>query len=58
MPFTRYKNLDWEKLNGKGLFSLISMLFFYKWEMDIGIPCPDSVSGEGRIEKTRLESGK
>ena len=26
--------------------------------MDIGIPCPDSVPGEGRIKKTRLESGK
>ncbi len=58
IPFTKYKNLDWEKINKKGLFSVIDMLFFYKWDMDIGIPCPDSVKVTGNIKKTLLESGK
>jgi len=58
IPFTMYKNLDWEKINKKGLFSLIDMLFFYKWEMEIGVPCPASVMGVGRIKKKQLQSGK
>jgi len=58
IPFTLYKNLDWEKINKKGLFSVIDMLFFYKWDMDIGIPCPGTVPAAGCIKKIQLESGK
>ncbi len=58
IPFTKYKNLDWEKISKKGLFSVIDMLFFYKWDMDIGIPCPDSIKATRCIKKTQLESGK
>ena len=52
IPFTKYKNLDWNKIRKKGLFAKLNMIFFHKWEMDIGVPCPDSVSGEGKIIKT------
>jgi len=58
IPFTKYKNLDWEKINKKGLFSVIDMLFFYKWDMDIGILCPDTVAGAGYIKKIQFEPGK
>ncbi|MBF0234358.1 MAG: GyrI-like domain-containing protein [Desulfamplus sp.] len=58
IPFTKYKNIDWEKLNRKGLFAMINMMFFHKWEIDIGIPCPESATGEGLIKKMQLESGK
>ncbi len=58
IPFTRYKNIEWERMNKKGLFAFIHMMFFHKWEIDIGIPCPDAVPGEGNIRKTVLEPGK
>ncbi len=58
IPFTVYKHMDWDKLNQKGFLATINMMFFYKWEMDIGIPCPESAKGEGNIKDITLASGK
>jgi len=58
IPFARYKDLDWAKLQKKSLFSVINMLFCYKWQLDIGVSCPDSVPGEGRMNKVSLDAGK
>lgn len=58
IPFTIYKHIEWNKVNQKGLLATIHMMFFHKWDMDIGIPCPESVRGEGNIKDTTLESGK
>ncbi len=27
IPFTKYNNIDWEKMNRKGLFAVINMMF-------------------------------
>ena len=58
IPFTIYKNLDWDKLAQKGPIAFINMMFVHKWDMDIGIPCPESATGDGSIKKIKLEAGK
>ncbi|MFC1760619.1 GyrI-like domain-containing protein [Planctomycetota bacterium] len=58
IPFARYRNLDWDTLNKKGPLAFIKMMLVHKWEIDIGIPCPESTSGAGRIQAMTLESGK
>lgn len=58
IPYTRYKQIDWTQTRKKGFLPLIQMMFFHKWVMDIGIPCPDSVPAKGEIKKTNLEAGK
>ena len=58
IPFTKYNEIDWEKSNKKSLFSFIQMMFFQKWVMNIGIPCPESVPEKEDIKKMTLEAGK
>jgi effector-binding domain-containing protein len=58
IPFTKYKNIQWDSMNKKGLFAFIHMMFFQKWDMDIGIPCTEQAKAEGRIQKIKLEKGK
>ena len=58
IPYTKYKNIDWEEQNKTGFIAMFKMLFFHKWEMDIGIPCPESVTGSGSIKQKKLEGGK
>ncbi len=58
IPFTKYRNIDWDKLSKKGLFATINVMFFHKWEIDIGIPCPESATAEGRIKKMQIDPGK
>jgi effector-binding domain-containing protein len=58
MPFTKYKNINWDRLDQKGIFAMFHMMFCHKWDMDIGIPCPESAVESGRIRKKTLEGGK
>ncbi|MBF0433011.1 MAG: GyrI-like domain-containing protein [Fibrobacteria bacterium] len=58
IPFTVYKNIDWEQQNKTGLFAMINMMFFHKWDMDIGIPCPETVKAEGRAREIKLQAGE
>lgn len=58
IPFTVYKNIDWARVGQKGFWSFIKLMFFHQWEMEIGIPCPESVKGEGRIKNFQLEAGR
>jgi len=58
IPFTVYENVDWEQCQKKGPFAFIKMLFFYKWQLKIGIPSPESVRAEGRMETMKLAAGK
>ncbi|MFC1586300.1 GyrI-like domain-containing protein [Fibrobacterota bacterium] len=58
IPFTLYKHIIWDDLDKKGLFAFIHMMFLHKWDMDIGIPCPESATGEGRIKKMKLAAGR
>ena len=57
MPFARYNDLNWEELNKKGLLSAINLMFFYKWDLSIGVTCPDSISPEGNLEKLNIIPG-
>lgn len=58
VPFTQYNHLDWDRVNQTGFFAMVYLLFFHKWNIDMGIPCPESAQGEGRIKKLYVEEGK
>jgi len=58
VPFTLYKNVNWDTMNKKGFFAMVTMLFFHQWDMEIGIPCPEQATGEGRIHSITLDEGK
>lgn len=57
IPFCKYSNLDWEQLSKKGIFSFINVMFFQKWHLEMGIPCPESAEGKDNIKKSELEAG-
>jgi effector-binding domain-containing protein len=58
IPFTVYRNIDWSSFDKKGPISMLKMMFFKKWHLEMGIPCPDSAKASGRMKKTELEAGK
>lgn len=57
VPFAQYHNVDWERLNKKGIFGFFDVMFLYKWEVDIGIPCPKGTSNPVGIEPIEIASG-
>ncbi len=58
IPFTVYKNIEWDRLKKKGFIVTIQMMFFQKWDLDIGIPCPESVKGNDKAREMYLEPGQ
>ena len=58
MPFARYNGVNWEELTKKGFLSAIKLFFFYKWDLNIGITCPESIPPEGPIEKMQIHGGE
>ena len=57
MPFAKYNNVNWDQLNKKGFLSAINLMFFYKWDLSIGITCPESISPEGNLDKMNIIFG-
>lgn len=56
-PFTIYKNLDWASLSKKGPLSMIKMMFLKKWDIEVGIMCSESTTGEDNIMKKTVDGG-
>lgn len=57
-PYTLYRNIDWDQMNKKGFFAQLNMMFFKKWDLEIGITCPPEVPQTEGVEKLWLEAGR
>jgi len=58
VPFTLYRNIDWDSFDKKGVLATIKVMFFHKWDIQMGIPCPESAKASGRIASLTLDAGK
>mgnify|MGYP002641225699 CR=1 FL=1 len=57
IPFTVYRNIDWEHVGDQGFMPMIRTMFIKKWDLEIGIPCPESTPVDGEIQRLVLEEG-
>ncbi|MBL0690882.1 MAG: GyrI-like domain-containing protein [SAR324 cluster bacterium] len=58
LPFTMYKDINWDGFCEKGIIAMIKMMFFKKWNLQMGITCPDEAKASGKIKKETLSAGK
>ncbi len=58
MPFTVYRNINWDEMNKKGFLATLKMMFVKKWDLEIGISCPELTPPGDEIQKLTLEAGR
>ncbi|MDA3863189.1 MAG: GyrI-like domain-containing protein [Deltaproteobacteria bacterium] len=58
IPFTIYRKIDWDSFDKKGVISMIKMMFFKKWHIDMGIPVPKSLEDTDKIKNMEVPGGK
>ena len=58
MPFCIYRNLDWERLNQKGLLGIFNMMFVHRWDLEMGMPVARRLDGVEDMHNIDVPAGR
>ena len=58
MPFCIDRNLDWERLNQKGLLGIFNMMFVHRWDLEMGMPVARRLDGVEDMHNIDVPAGR
>jgi len=58
IPYCIYHDTDWDQVKKKGIVSMIKLMFFHTWKLEMGIPAKTACSPAQEMVSAAVPSGK
>ena len=58
IPYCVYHDTDWDQMKKKGIVSMIKLMFFHNWKLEMGIPAKAACSPAEDMVSAAFPSGK